>query len=52
VFLEKFRKLLGVPGLLTDCSGKRLLQINLRHENLPDPLAEMFENIDRRLEKV
>lgn len=42
----------GVPGRLTVCSGEKLSQINLHHENLPDPLMEMFEDIDRRLEKV
>lgn len=42
----------GVPGRLTVCSGEKLSQINLHHENLPDPLMEMFEDIERRLEKV
>lgn len=42
----------GVPGRLTVCSGEKLSQINLHHEDLPDPLMEMFEDIDRRLEKV
>jgi len=42
----------GVPGRLTVFSGERLSQINLHHEDLPDPLMEMFEDIDRRLEKV
>lgn len=42
----------GVPGRLTVCSGEKISQMNLHHENLPDPLVEMFEDIDRRLEKV
>ena len=42
----------GVPAHPTVCSGERLSQINLHHEDLPDPLMEMFKEIDRRLEKV
>jgi serine O-acetyltransferase len=42
----------GVPGRLTVCSGEKISQMNLHHESLPDPLVEMFEEIDRRLEKV
>ncbi|MCG2820216.1 MAG: serine O-acetyltransferase [Actinomycetia bacterium] len=42
----------GVPGRLTICSGETLSRINLHHGDLPDPLMEVFEDIDRRLEKV
>jgi hypothetical protein len=41
-----------VPGRLTVCTGEKLSQINLHHRNLPDPLVEMLEDIDHRLEKV
>ncbi len=42
----------GVPGRLTVCSGERISQMNLHHEKLPDPLIDMFEEVDRRLEKL
>jgi serine O-acetyltransferase len=42
----------GVPGRLTVCSGEKLSQMNFHHENLPDPLVDAFDEIDRRLAKV
>src|SRR5450756_893835 len=42
----------GVPGRLTVCSGERISQMNLHHEKLPDPLIDMFEEVDRRLNKL
>ena len=40
----------GVPGRVTVCSGERLSPIDLHHENLPDPMLEMFNAIERRLD--
>jgi serine O-acetyltransferase len=42
----------GVPGRVTVCSGERLSPIDLHHENLPDPVLDMFNSIERRLDKL
>ena len=42
----------GVPGRLTVCSGERISQMNLHHEELPDPVLDMFEEVDRRLARL
>ena len=42
----------GVPGRLTVCSGERITQMNLHHEKLPDPLLDMFDELDHRLSKL
>jgi len=42
----------GVPGRVTVCSGERLSPIDLHHENLPDPVLDMFNAIERRLDRL
>jgi serine O-acetyltransferase len=42
----------GVPGRLTVCSGEKITAMNLHHEKLPDPLLDMFEEVDRRLARL
>ena len=42
----------GVPGRLTACSGERISQMNLHHEQLPDPILDMFDEVERRLAKL
>ncbi len=37
----------GVPGRLVARAGKRV--VDLHHENIPDPVQEMFERFNRRL---
>ena len=42
----------GVPGRVTVCSGERISPIDLHHEELPDPVLEMFNTIERRLDRI
>ncbi|MBN1290166.1 MAG: serine O-acetyltransferase [Actinobacteria bacterium] len=42
----------GVPGRVTVRSGERISPADLHHENLPDPVLEMFNRIERRLDKL
>lgn len=42
----------GVPGRLTVCSGERVSPIDLQHENLPDPVLDMLQAVERRLERL
>jgi serine O-acetyltransferase len=42
----------GVPARLTVCSGERISQMNLHHEQLPDPILDMLDNVERRLAKL
>ena len=42
----------GVPGRVTVCSGERISPIDLHHEQLPDPVLEMFSTIERRLDRI
>ena len=42
----------GVPGRVTVCSGERISPIDLHHENLPDPVLDMFNTIERRLDRL
>ncbi len=42
----------GVPGRVTVCSGERISPIDLHHENLPDPVLDMFNVIERRLDRL
>jgi serine O-acetyltransferase len=42
----------GVPGRLTVCSGERISPIDLHHENLPDPVLDMFQSLERRLDRL
>lgn len=42
----------GVPGRVTVCSGERVSPIDLHHEDLPDPVLDMFSAIERRLDRL
>ncbi len=42
----------GVPGRITMCSGERVTPIDLHHENLPDPVLDTFNAIERRLDRL
>jgi serine O-acetyltransferase len=42
----------GVPGRVTVCSGERVTPMDLHHENLPDPLLDTFNAIERRLDRL
>jgi serine O-acetyltransferase len=42
----------GGPGRVTVCSGERISPIDLHHENLPDPVLDMFSVIERRLDRL
>jgi serine O-acetyltransferase len=42
----------GVPGRVTVCSGERISPIDLHHENLPDPVLDMFDTLERRLDRL
>ncbi len=40
----------GVPGRVVKKEGKRIPIIDLHHERLPDPVTEMFNSLQRRLD--
>jgi serine O-acetyltransferase len=42
----------GVPGHVVVREGERLQPIDLHHENLPDPVVEMFRCINRRIDRL
>ena len=42
----------GVPGRVTVCSGERVSPVDLHHENLPDPVLDMFNSVERRLDRL
>ena len=42
----------GVPGRVTVCSGERISPVDLHHENLPDPVLDMFHTLERRLDRL
>ena len=42
----------GVPGRVTVCSGERISPVDLHHENLPDPVLDMFNALERRLDRL
>lgn len=42
----------GVPGRIVAREGKRVETVDLHHEQLPDPVAEMFHCYNRRLDKL
>ncbi len=42
----------GVPGRVTVCSGERISPIDLHHETLPDPVLDMYNTIERRLDRL
>ena len=42
----------GVPGRVVVRSGERVDAVDLHHEDLPDPVIEMFRCLQRRLDRV
>lgn len=42
----------GIPGRVVVRAGERLEAIDLHHEDLPDPVVEMFRHISRRLDQM
>jgi serine O-acetyltransferase len=42
----------GVPGRVTVCEGERISPIDLHHEQLPDPVLDMFTTLERRLDRL
>jgi serine O-acetyltransferase len=42
----------GVPGRVVVRSGERVEAIDLHHEDLPDPVIEMFRCLTRRIDKL
>lgn len=42
----------GVPGHVVVREGERLQPVDLHHENLPDPIVEMFRCINRRIDRL
>lgn len=42
----------GVPGRITVCSGEKVIPIDLHHENLPDPVLDTFNAMERRMDKI
>ncbi|HSK48335.1 MAG TPA: serine O-acetyltransferase [Coriobacteriia bacterium] len=42
----------GVPGRVVVRSGERVEAIDLHHEDLPDPVVEMFRCLTRRVDKL
>nr|WP_269635015.1 serine O-acetyltransferase [Thermosinus carboxydivorans] len=42
----------GIPGRVVVKDGKRIDDIDLEHNNLPDPVAEMLNCMQRKIEKL
>lgn len=42
----------GVPGRIVARRGKKVPTIDLHHERLPDPIAEMFNSLHRRIDHL
>ncbi|NTW28413.1 MAG: serine O-acetyltransferase [Coriobacteriia bacterium] len=42
----------GVPGRVVMRSGSRIDAIDLHHEDLPDPVVEMFRCLQRRMDRL
>jgi serine O-acetyltransferase len=42
----------GIPGRVVVRAGERIEAIDLHHEDLPDPVVEMFRCLTRRIDKV
>jgi serine O-acetyltransferase len=42
----------GIPGRVVVRAGERVEAIDLHHEDLPDPVVEMFRSLTRRIEKL
>lgn len=42
----------GVPGRVVVYEGERVPSIDLHHENLPDPVAEMMQRLQRQIDDL
>ena len=42
----------GIPGRVVVREGRRIETVDLHHEDLPDPVVEMFKCLTRRVEKA
>ncbi len=42
----------GVPGRITVYSGEKVSPIDLHHENLPDPVLDAFNGVERRMDRI
>jgi serine O-acetyltransferase len=42
----------GVPGRVVVREGRRIDTIDLHHEDLPDPIVEMYRTLGRRLDRL
>lgn len=42
----------GIPGRVVVRSGERIESIDLHHEDLPDPVVEMFRCLQQRLDRL
>jgi serine O-acetyltransferase len=42
----------GIPGRVVRRGGSRVDTIDLHHEDLPDPVVEMFRALQRRIDRI
>lgn len=42
----------GIPGRIVVREGERIEAIDLHHEDLPDPVIEMFRSLQRRIDRL
>lgn len=42
----------GIPGRIVVREGKRVDTIDLHHEDLPDPVVEMYRALQRRMDRI
>jgi serine O-acetyltransferase len=42
----------GIPGRIVACEGEPVRTLDLHHELLPDPVAELFNSYNRRIDKL
>jgi serine O-acetyltransferase len=42
----------GIPGRVVVREGLRIETVDLHHEDLPDPVIEMFRSLQRRVDKL
>ncbi len=42
----------GVPGRVVAREGRKVDTVDLHHEDLPDPVVEMFRSLQRRIDRI
>lgn len=42
----------GIPGKVVFHGGKRVTSIDLNHEDLPDPVAQMFSRLQNQIDEL